>query len=333
MVLSELRRRGFADEALLSGSSIDAALLGNLRATITLEEYGALLMRAVEITGDPALGLSMGEHWSESMLQVVGQLVVACRTMRDAFNMFARYKPLVGNNVAWSLEEQGDRAYLFFDPAQEHPVASRIGFEAMLGFTYRFGRRFARTGLETADEVWFRYPAPSYAEQYKRLFNCAVRFDQPRYAFVFAREYLDLPQLHGDDTVREVLQSSAEVLLRERESESVAERVRGILRYEEDLVGVDVRRIAGQLGLNVRALRRRLGAEGAPLGSLLDEARLRIARRELAKPGASIKEVAHGLGFSEASAFHRAFKRWSGQTPAQFIKEQGDSPSGSPPHA
>ena len=333
MILSELRRRGIEDQVLLQGSSIDAATLANLRATISLEDYAALLMRAVEITGDQALGLSMGEHWSESMLQVVGQLLVACRTMRDAFTMFARYMPLIANNVQCSLEEQGDRAYLFFDSAVEHPVASRIGFEAMLGFTYRFGRRFARTGEETADEVWFRYPAPPYAEKYRRLFNCTVRFDQPRYAFVFAREYLDMPQVHGDETVREVLQTSAELLLRERESESVAERVRGILRYEEDLVGVDARRIANQLGMNVRALRRRLGSEGAPLGSLRDEARLRIARRELSKPGASIKEVAHGLGFSEASAFHRAFKRWSGQTPAQFIKEHGDASSMGPPHA
>jgi AraC-like DNA-binding protein len=153
------------------------------------------------------------------------------------------------------------------------------------------------------------------------VFSCKVRFGQPRYAFVFPRAYLDITQPHSDETVHQVLRSNADVLLRERESESVAERVRAILRYEPDVARVDVRRIATQLGMNVRALRRRLGAEQAPLSSLLDEARLRVARTELRKPGASIKEVAHGLGFSEASAFHRAFKRWSGETPAQYVKE------------
>jgi hypothetical protein len=84
---------------------------------------------------------------------------------------------------------------------------------------------------------------------------------------VFPRVYLDLPQPHGDVTMHQVLRNSAEVLLREREAESVAERVRAILRYEPDVAHVDVRRIATQLGMNVRALRRRLGAEQSPLSN------------------------------------------------------------------
>lgn len=333
MLLSELRRRGIQDDVVLAGTTIDQATLTNLRATISLEEWGELLIRALNITGDPALGLAMGENSSQSMLQVVGQLLVSCRTLREAFALYERYRPLVGNNVTWTLEERDDRAYVMLRPAIEHPVASRVGFEMLLTLTHRIGRTFSRTGRETADEVWFRYSAPPYADRYRQVFGCTVRFDMECYGFVFPRDYLDVPQPHGDPTVREVLQTSAEVLLRERESESVAERVRGILRFEEDLASIDVRRIATQLGMNVRALRRRLGAEHAPLSGLLDEARLRVAQRELAKPGATIKEVAHMLGFSEASAFHRAFKRWSGQTPAQFIKEQLGSLASSTLHS
>lgn len=321
VLLSELLRRNISERQLLEGTSIDAASLSNMRATIDLTQWGALLVRAVELTRDPAIGLALGEHWTPSMLQVVGQLISSCRTMRDALTVFERYRPLLGNNSKWTLAEEGDRAYLYVDPELEHPVATRIGFEAVMTLTYRIGRSLFRSDDEANDEVWFQHEAPSYAAQYARVFACKVRFGQPRNAFVFSRATLDIAQPHGDDTVHQVLRSSADVLLRERESESVAERVRAILRYEADVARVDVRRIATQLGMNVRALRRRLGAEQAPLSSLLDEARLRVARTELRKPGASIKEVAHGLGFSEASAFHRAFKRWSGQTPAQYVKE------------
>jgi AraC-like DNA-binding protein len=327
MLLSELRLRNLPDSALLDGTAIDESMLSNLRATIPTEQWVLLLLRAVALTGDPALGIAMGETWSQSMLQVVGQLIVSCRTMRDALSVFERYQPLLGNNSAWRLEEEGEIARLYCDDVIEHPVAARIGIEAVLTLTYRIGRGFVGENTQSAYEVWFRHAEPPYAKQYARVFDCPLRFGQPRNALVFARHVLDFAQAHGDDTMREVLRSSADALLRERESESVAERVRAILRYEQDIAHMNVGYIAGRLNMNVRALRRRLGAEQTPLSHLLDEARLRIAQRELARPGASIKEVAHGLGFSEASAFHRAFKRWSGQTPAQFMKDEPESGS------
>jgi AraC-like DNA-binding protein len=322
MLLSELRLRNLPESALLAGSNIDAATLSNLRATISTEQWVSLLLRAIELTGDPALGIAMGETWSQSMLQVVGQLIVSCRTMRDALAVFERYHPLLGNNSTWRLEEQGETAWLYCDQAIEHPVAARIGIEAVLTLTYRIGRGFVGESTMGAQEVWFRHGEPPYVKQYERVFECPLRFGQERNALVFSRHVLDVVQPHGDDTMREVLSTSADALLRERDSESVAERVRALLRYEQDIERMNVRYIAGRLNMNVRALRRRLGAEQCPLSNLLDEARLRVAQRELARPGASIKEVAHGLGFSEASAFHRAFKRWSGQTPAQFMKEE-----------
>ena len=320
MLLSELRLRGITDSALLEGSSVDAASLANLRATIPTTEWEALLVRAIELTGDPALGIAMGESWSLSMLQVVGQLVVSCRTMRDALSVFERYRALLGNNSAWQLEERDETAWLYLDHALKHPRAAHVSMEAVLTLTYRIGRSFS--GHLAANEVWFNHPQPAYAAQFARVFDCPVRFGQPRNALVFARRALDYVGAHNDQTMRELLRTGADALLRERQAENLSDRVRALLRYEQDVARMNVRHIAGLLNMNVRALRRRLGAERAPITNLLDEARLRVAQRELSRPGASIKVVAHELGFSEPSAFHRAFKRWSGQTPAQFMKEQ-----------
>jgi AraC-like DNA-binding protein len=321
VVLSELRRRGLDDQSVLAGTSIDDGVLADMRSTVPMSEWAVLLTRALELSGDPAFGLSLGENFSQSKLQVIGQLISSCRTLRQAFTTFVRYSSLIGNNVAWTLEEHGEWAYMFCDPNVEHPLATRVAFEAWLGIIYRIGSAFLCMDQDMAAEVWFKHPAPDYHEQYKRVFQCTVLFGQPRYAIVASRAYLDRVQPLSDDTVHDVLTSSAEILLREREADGVAERVRSLLRFEEDINAIEVRRVAQQLGLNVRALRRRFSVEGVSLSALLDEARLRIAQRELRKPGVSIKEAAYALGFSEASAFHRAFKRWSGQTPAQYVKE------------
>jgi AraC-like DNA-binding protein len=321
MLLSELRLRGLADSALLEGSSVEAATLANLRATIPTTEWEALLVRAIELTGDSGLGLAMGESWSLSMLQVVGQLVVSCRTMRDALSVFERYRALLGNNSVWQLEERDETAWLYLDHALKHPVAAPVSMEAVLSLTYRIGRGFSGHAV-AAKEIWFSHPEPAHSAQFARVFDCPVRFGQPHNALVFARRALDYVGAHNDETMRELLRTGADALLRERQAENLTDRVRALLHYEQDVSRMNVRHIAGLLNMNVRALRRRLGAERAPITNLLDEARLRVAQRELGRPGASIKIVAHQLGFSEPSAFHRAFKRWSGQTPAQFMKEQ-----------
>ena len=303
-------------------------MLADMRATISMADWGLLVSRAVELTGDATFGLAMAENFSQSKLQVIGQLISASRTLRQAYALFDRYSLLLGNNVRWSLEEHGEWAYMFCDPTLVHPLATRVAFEAWLGIIFRLGREFLCVDGDLSTEVWFKHPAPAYAAEYPRVFECKVLFEQPRYAIVAPREYLDWAQPLGDDTVREVLTSSAEILLREREAESIAERVRGLLSFEEDIQAIEVRRVAQQLGINVRALRRRFSAERMSLSKVLDEARLRIAQRELRKPGITIKEAAYALGFSEASAFHRAFKRWSGQTPASYVKElEGDSSS------
>jgi AraC-like DNA-binding protein len=321
MLLSELRLRGLSEAALLEGSSVDTAALANLRATIPTAEWVALLVRAIELTGDPSLGIAMGETWSLSMLQVVGQLIVSCRTMREALSAFERYRSLLGNNSSWQLEERDDTAWLYCDHALTHPVAAHVSMEAVLTLTYRVGRGFSGHSA-AAKEVWFSHAEPSYAAEFARVFDCPVRFGQPRNALVFARRALDYVGPHNDETMRELLRTSADSLLRERQAESLSDRVRALLRYEQDVSRMNVRHIASLLDMNVRALRRRLGAEHTPITTLLDEARLRVAQRELSRPEASIKVVAHQLGFSEPSAFHRAFRRWSGQTPAQFVKEQ-----------
>jgi AraC-like DNA-binding protein len=84
---------------------------------------------------------------------------------------------------------------------------------------------------------------------------------------------------------------------------------------------LNVEYVAGRMNMKTRSLRRRLTSEQTSLTDLITEARMRLAKRELAKAGASVKGVAHELGYSEASAFHRAFKRWTGWTPALFIKQ------------
>jgi AraC-like DNA-binding protein len=214
---------------------------------------------------------------------------------------------------------------LAFQPALQLGDSTRFLVEATLALTARIGNHFI-SGQERVLEVHFQHASPSYASRYDQVFGCPVLFKQTKNALVFPRSALDVPQLHADSTVRAVLRDAAERLLQERSQQSAAERVRTLLRWENNLATIDIDRIARHLGMSARALRRRLGAEGAPLSSLIDEARCQVACRELRRPDSTIKETAELLGFSEPSAFHRAFKRWTGRTPAEFSRTTDDAP-------
>jgi AraC-like DNA-binding protein len=149
-----------------------------------------------------------------------------------------------------------------------------------------------------------------------------VRFRQTSNAVLFSRALLDRTQAHADPMLQQLLVGLADDLQSEVKGDTTFQaRVRLALRYETDLAKVDSESLARRWGLSRRALRRRLASEGASLSGLLDEARCQRAFDELKKPECKIKEVAEDLGYSETSAFHRAFKRWTGRTPTDYKAE------------
>ena len=328
VLLSEMRRRGLDERLLLEGTGVDASSLADVRATVGVLTWGTLLHRAIQITQDPALGIAIAEHWSQTKLQLLGPLLAASGTLREAHATFVRYKPLLGSRFGWTLEEHGERAYLFCDPVYYHPQITPVAFEAWLGAAVHFWRTLLGVSDE-ATEVWFKHERPDHHAEYARVFGGTLRFGQPRYAIAGPREFLDRELVLADSTTRVALERGAEQLLKGMQAPTTAERVRAVLWFERKLSAATNEEVAKRMGLGVRELRRRLAAEGVRLSRLLDEARLRIAQYTLSQPGVSIKEAAYGLGFSEPSAFFRAFKRWSGQTPLEYLRQlQHDSALG-----
>jgi AraC-like DNA-binding protein len=168
-------------------------------------------------------------------------------------------------------------------------------------------------------EVRFRHEQPEYADEYERVYGCPVRFAQIANEIVFARRLLDLPQLHRDELLLDLLRERADQLLADTHAtERLAERIVDGLKLELQLGGTDPARVAQRLGMTLRSLQRRLQASSLSLSRLIDEARREEACAALRRGDVPIKDLAHRLGFSEPSAFHRAFKRWTGMTPAQF---------------
>jgi AraC-like DNA-binding protein len=318
-LLAELEARGVRAAEVVA----DPELFGDAQAwscsALHGPEVDRLIARALRVSNDPGLGLTLGQQVPENALRVVGHLLLASGTLREAFAAFRKYSEILLGCFDWYLAEHDRLATFGFARPDAEADTRRFWAEWLLSLALRVGRRYAGDACAAPHELLLAHPAPSYAERYHQLFGCEVHFDQPAYGIVFHRSLLDRRQPHADEVLTAVLREAAEALHRQATGEgSFAERVRLALRYESDLVNLDFQGLAARWGVTRRTLRRRLSEEGVSLSELVEEACCRQAQELLRRPDESIKEIAAHLGYSEVSAFHRAFKRWTGLTPAAY---------------
>jgi AraC-like DNA-binding protein len=318
-----LVRRGHAPDALCTAAGIDAVRLDDSTAMLHVDDYARALDAAHALSGDPALAVRVGEGAPSGGLHTVGYLLLNCRTMRDAIAQFVELAALIYDGARWQLHEHERQATFSFDHdalAELDAVAAARDAEFCLAYIVGVGRHFA--GRDVAPrEVRFRHAAPADAAHLAALeavFRCAVTFAQTRNEIVFKRALLDVPQILTDEPIASLLRARAERLLAEHTSGArLEQRILDLVTYAPDVESIDAATLARRLGMGVRTLRRRLAELDTSLAELIEAARRDAARAALAgiEP---IKAIALRLGYSEQSAFHRAFKRWTGMTPGQY---------------
>jgi AraC-like DNA-binding protein len=327
-ILSDLYRRGIEQHAVLAGTRVDEARLANLAATVTRAEWDVIVSNAVSLARDPALPFAISQRFPARTLQLLGDLVCAANTLREAIQVFMRYAALITDQLAWTLKEEGALAHFGCEPVFDTPEDKRFGLELALGFVVNVGLRLAPQFVRSEIAVEFAFATPSDWADHASALGCHVRFGRLSSAVVFPRVLLDVPRGAATDArVLASLRERADELLLVRSRQGLVERVRAALEHEGDLSHFEPARLAQAFGITERALRRQLAQEGTPLPVLLGEVRHALALRELASRQVCIKTLSERLGFSEPSAFHRAFKRWTGKTPSEYIREQAQATS------
>ena len=309
--LDGLGRLGYKVEALLAAASLQHADLKNPDARIPCDAYGTVLARAQQERFTPNLALELARVTPLGAWPLIDYLVVTADTVEAGVRQLARYVRITG--APFSIDIRDDVVPIRVEMTTlTAPFA--IEFDAAL-MVLHF--RNEAEGVFAAS-LSFTHALDDAAE-FARILGCPVTPNAPWSGISVPLQTWRLPLRRRDPILRQVLEGHAnEILARLPARTGLALEVQRALASR--VAGGDTRieSIGRDFGMSARTLQRRLADERVSYQKLLDDARKAAAGRYLAESTLAIGEVAYLLGYSEATAFHRAFRRWYGATPEAF---------------
>ncbi|MFM2419377.1 MAG: hypothetical protein RL385_4100 [Pseudomonadota bacterium] len=321
-VLGELRRRQRdLDGVLLPTGLREAELCLPQMPFIPLSVAHQCITAGQSRCNDPTLALVLGAQAAYAPASVLAPLIASCSTLREAISELQRYEALLASSVHFGFAETHSAAKLSLTFLADPPQTGATTFlrDYIIAALLSIGRQFSPTRSLQGVRVSFRERAPSHAPRIVALLGCELAFLAEDDAISFPARSLDRPQSHADCAMRKAYRELAEAQLRLcSDSRPTVERLRRFLSFQGNFSAIDARFLARTLGISTRSLRRKLEEESTTVRQLLDEARRRAALQDLKHNASVIKEVSERLGFSDTTAFHRAFRRWTGHTPAQY---------------
>ncbi|MCX5377812.1 AraC family transcriptional regulator [Streptomyces sp. NBC_00091] len=326
-VLAGARRGGFDLVPLLQEAQIPPLLLGDDRARITPAQFARLFRALYRTTQDEFLGLSAVPS-RPGTFAMMCHACLGCRDLGAAVERAAVFYGLFPGGPELALETGGGQARFTVrndferDEVGAPPSGSWGSFltECVLAIWHRLSSWLVGRRIPLA-HASFAYPPPPHEGEYGTLFDCPVRFGAERTEAVFDAHWLTAPLVRDDAALDAMLRRAPfDLLSRPEYGTTVAEQVRRTLTRR--LRGAprlpELGEVAAGLAVSPATLRRRLHQEGTSFQQLKDHVRRDAAIAGLAESGEPIAELAARLGFSEDTAFHRAFRRWTGTTPGAY---------------
>ncbi|MDQ0322518.1 AraC-like DNA-binding protein [Pararhizobium capsulatum DSM 1112] len=312
--LDSLRRAGKPVVPLLARLGLPA----HIDRSISAETYGALWLAVAAELDDEFFGMGARPMRSGSFT-LLCHCILHAPTLEHALRRALRFLDVVLDDPRGELVmREGTAEILLRDGGGPRSAfAYRTYWILLHGIAcWLVGRRIPIRRVD------FRCAEPSQGADYRLFFGAPVQFGADVSRLTFDRAVLKLPVARSEQALKQFLRGApANILVRYRYDAGLAAAVRRRLRQTSPISWASFEALAAQMRMSTSTLRHRLQAENQNYAGIKDDIRRDLAIDRLLNGGGSISEIATDLGFSEPSAFYRAFRKWTGKSPAQFRKE------------
>lgn len=238
--------------------------------------------------------------------------------LRGSFERAERYAKVLTNVSTYEVEVVAGGVYMHLHRFGDRRLGLRLSNEATLASIASISRQVSIKAFKPIG-VYFKHAAPKFTGSHEEYFGCPVYFESDKDALFVSLETLDTPNKLGDKSISKFFDTHLNAELSKLEGDNSLDRRIRIQISQSLSEGVPtISYVARCVGMSGRTLQRRLSELGYSYQTLVDESRRQLAQRLLSQTDYSLAEIAFMTGFSEQSAFTRAFKRWAGQTPRSF---------------
>ena len=311
---------GINEGIVTSEAAVDLAAYRLKEARVPLHTFHTIWSFILNRSGDRDFGLHFGEA-SHTLLSrhLLFAMMMNCENVEQAIRKNFQYHNLIMDIIRPILKIRDSLVVLTWEMGHPELYPGRHLSESVLALFVSMLRLLTGDQFKLK-EVRFTHPCPENTAEHERIFQASLKFNQKRNEIMLSRSCLDNPIIFANPRILEgVEQLVQKALHRAYALNSWKEKVarilfKAILREEK----TDIETIARHLAMTVRNLQLKLKEEGTSFRQLLDDVRRQIAVGYLQEGNDSICEIALLLGFADQSAFHHAFKRWTGKTPGEY---------------
>jgi AraC-like DNA-binding protein len=301
-------------DALVRGLPVDLDALRDPTTRVPLAVAGEVMLRALRLTGEPALPLYVGWQMRLSSHGFLGFAAMTAGTVREAIELAVRFTSIRTTALGLGFYVEKDTASLVIEERAPLGALREFTVLSLLVGLWQLGCALTGRTLEGTAECAF--PAPDYIGKVP-FAGALVKFDRPANRLVFAAKLLDTPLTTADPVATQLARAQCERELAAIVDAGFPGRVRAAIARRSDGVP-SLAEVARELHVSTRTLKRKLADRGTTFSAILDDVRRQRALLLLDDRALSIGEIAGKLGYSEVPNFTRAFRKWTGTTPGAY---------------
>lgn len=306
----------------------EKALTSNSKNEITAHQMESVWKNLLHLSNDALFGLHFGESMQLAALGVVGQIIQTSRTVGEALTVAGNLTQLLTSMFTMRIEHRKETFRIFLITDEKQVKAFPVTFRQMADYLMVFiiheldGLLLKRIAPL---DVSFSYPLPNH-DEYGRVMRCQVDRVHKHLSLEFKRSYLDEPIISANyDVHHQLLNKIRHLLPDSSEANTYRARIFNYLLTNSYLYDSSLQSTAANFNVSTRTLQRKLQEEGVSFFQIVEDVKRNLAVLYLSSGKSSVKDVAYLLGYKEQSALIRAFKRWTGQTPTDFMRTSGAS--------
>ncbi|OOV87997.1 hypothetical protein BTA35_0200075 [Oceanospirillum linum] len=285
-------------------------------------KFSRVLSRLAKASSNPYISLRLAEATQPRMLGSTGFLISTADTLGDALEVLEEYLPILFESATLKLTQDKQFTRLTLVIEDETRNVAEFFLACLLNWP-----RWLTGQQIPVQQVDLAYPEPPSGHRYHQLFAAEVNFGARNNSILLANQYLSLPCTDANREMHQLHREFADALLGASHKKlALTAQIRHLIREQILSQGDVIRReeVARQLGLSLRTLQRKLGELNTNFQTLYDQTRKELCLQMIRKGELSFGEIAFQLGFSNQSAFQKAFKRWTGMPPSRYRQQLND---------